>query len=159
MPAQISLAKRADLDTGAWSEGEMPNAIARRVGVSRRTVSNYRRKAREAGGIPVVPAHQVAGIPAALAFIQGNDAAIDDQLNLMDLKAQAETMRILVQARNQHQESRSVDVVVFADFLRQSANVLAVLDGPVEEWGSMMDNYMRGSQPLVVDRLKRDGLM
>ena len=77
----------------------------------------------------------------------------------MELKAQAETVYTLTRARNLHQDSRSVDVGVFADFLRHAADVLAGLGGPVEEWANAMDDYMHGNHPKVVDRLSRAGLM
>ena len=58
----------------------------------------------------------------------------DDLLSQMDIKAQAETMHTLVRARNLYQEDRSVDVGVFAGFLRHSAELLAALGGPLEAW-------------------------
>ena len=133
MPAQISISKRDDIYRRVL-EGETPNAIALGVGVSRRTASNYRRKLQESGGIPPVSEVQAAGRPAALDYINGDDQAVDDLLSQMDIKAQAETMHTLVRARNLYQEDRSVDVGVFAGFLRHSAELLAALGGPLEAW-------------------------
>ena len=158
MPNPISADKR-DAINQRLANGEAPHGIAIAVGVDRSTVRRYAKKLMESGGLPAVQALQVANIPAAQAYVEGDDDAIRDLLGLMGLKAQAETMYTLTRARNLYQESRSVDVGVFADFLRHSADMLAALNGPLEEWASAMNGYMHGSHPKVVDRLMRAGLM
>ena len=162
MPAAISADKRDDIYR-RLAAGEKPAAIAAAVGVDRKTVRNYVRKITEAGGLPAVQPRQVANIPAAVAYVQGDDHAVNDLLGLMDLRNQAQTMDILVRARQRYEAGRSVDVGVFADYLRYSLDILAGLAGVqsplIDDWADAMNQYMHGNHPKVVDKLTRAGLM
>ena len=163
MPKPISSFQR-DAINERLGAGEKPNAIALAVGVSRGTVRNYAAKLKEAGGLPAVRARQVANIPAAKAYVEGDDGAIDDLLGLMDLKAQAETMRILVQARNVHASSRSCDVAELYQILQYAAHQSKAILGSVatdeqlRDWWTSVDSYIRAHHPQTVDRMSRAGL-
>ena len=157
MPAPIPDAKRNAIEI-RLGLGDAPKDIAADLGVSEGTVRNVRRRMGKPPA-PIATHSQAQAIPAARAYIEGDDHAVDQLLSQMELKAQAETMYTLTRARNLHQDSRAVDVGVFADFLRHAADVLAGLGGPVEEWASAMNDYMHGNHPKVVDRLSRAGLM
>ena len=151
--------KRAPVCTG-----EKQAAIARSVGVSPVTVWNYARKLKAAGGLPAVRARQVATIPAAQAYVEGDDGAIRDLLGLMDLKAQAETMRTLVQARNVYASSRSCDVAELYEILHYSAHqskaVLGAVatDDQLRSWWTGVIDHIRAHYPQTVDRMSRVGI-
>lgn len=163
MPTAISADKRDDIYQ-RLAAGEKPAAIALAVGVDRKTVRNYAEKLKEAGGLPAVQARQVANIPAAQAYVEGDDDAIRDLLGLMDLKAQAETMRILVQARNVHASSRSCDVAELYEILHyaahQSKAVLGAVatDDQLRDWWSGVIDHIRAHYPQTVDRMSRAGI-
>ena len=163
MPTAISADKRDEI-IQRLANGEKPAAIAVAVGVSRTTVRRCKDQLQEAGGLPAVQARQVANIPAAQAYVEGDDDAIRDLLGLMDLKAQAETMRILVQARNVHASSRSCDVAELYQILQyathQSKAILGSVatDQQLRDWWTSVDSYIRAHHPQTVDRMNRAGL-
>ena len=163
MPTAISADKRDEI-IQCLANGEKPAAIAAAVGVGRSTVRRYKEKLQEAGGLPAVRARQAADISAAKAYVEGDDGAIDDLLGLMDLKAQAETMRILVQARNVHASSRSCDVAELYEILHyaahQSKAVLGAVatDDQLRDWWTGVIDHIRAHYPQTVDRMSRAGL-
>ena len=163
MPPPISATKRDEINE-RLSAGEKQAAIARSVGVSPVTVWNYARKLKAAGGLPAVRARQVATIPAAQAYVEGDDGAIRDLLGLMDLKAQAETMRTLVQARNVYASSRSCDVAELYEILHYAAHQSKAVLGSVatdeqlRDWWTNVDSHIRAHYPQTVDRMSRAGI-
>ena len=163
MPGKISIEKR-DQIVAALAEGKKPGAIAGDVGVSRTTVRNIAADLAQNGGLPALKSMQLQTSPAALAYIEGDDEAVKDLLGMMDLKAQAETMRILVQARNVHSASRSCDVAELYEILQYSAHqskaVLGAVasDEQLREWWTNVDAHIRAHYPKLVDRMSRAGL-
>ena len=163
MPTAISADKRDDIYQ-RLATGENPTAIALAAGVDRKTVRNYALKLKEAGGLPPVQAHQVANVAAAQAYVEGDDGAIRDLLGLMDLKAQAETMRTLVQARNVHASSRSCDVAELYEILHYAAHQSKAVLGSVatdeqlRAWWANVDSHIRAHYPQTVDRMSRAGI-
>ena len=163
MPTAISADKRDDI-IQRLANGEKPAAIAAAVGVGRTTVRRCKEKLQEAGGLPAVQALQVANSPAAQAYVEGDDDAIRDLLALMDLRAQAETMRILVQARNVHAASRSCDVAELYEILQYAAHQSKAILGTVatdeqlRELWTNVDSHIRAHYPQTVDRMSRAGL-
>ena len=162
MPNPISAYKRDDINE-RLANGEAPHTIAVAVGVARTTVRRYARKIKDAGGLTAVTAHQVANLPAARMYVEGDDSAADDLMALMDLKAQAETMRTLEQARNMHSASRSCDVAELYEILLFAATQTKVIfpsgfDDQIRQVWSTVHSHIRASYPKTVDRMSRVGI-
>lgn len=160
MPNPISVEKR-DAINERLAAGEKPAAVA--VGVGRTTVLRYAQKIRDSGGLAAVQALQVVNMPAARMYIEGDDKAVDDLLGLMDLKAQAQTMRTLVQARNVYAAGRSCDVaelyaILGYTFEQIKVNCPAGFDGQIRQASRTVDSHIRARYPHIVDRLSRAGI-
>ena len=162
MPNAISAQQRNDINE-RLAKGEAPLDIAIAVGVGRTTVRRYARKLKDAGGLPALRASQVATLPAARMYIEGDDEAADDLLRLMDLRQQAETMRILEQARSRHADSRSCDVAELYEILQFAATQTKVVmgqdhDDDIRDIWSRVDSHIRARHPKIVDRMSRAGI-
>ena len=162
MPNAISADKRNAINQ-RLAAGESPGAIAVAVGVARSTARKYAEKVKATGGLPALQASQVANIPAALAYVEGDDDAIRDLLGMMDLKSQAETMRILVQARNAQSDRRSCDVAELYEILQFAATQTKVvlgqdLDDDIRDIWRRVDSHIRARYPKIVDRMNRAGI-
>ena len=161
MSKPITAEKRAAINE-RLAAGEPPQAIADAEGVGRTTVRRCAARLTAMGGVPAIRAGQVADIPAARAFIEGDDAALDGVFALMDVKAQAETMRILINARSNYAKDRSCDVAELYQILKVFAKEHHVSfpteDEKLREAWRRMESHLRASYPHIVDRMARVGL-
>ena len=149
MPTAISANKRDDI-TQRLAIGEAPHAIAVAVGVGRTTVRRYAAKLKEAGGIPAVQSGQVGNIPAAQAYVEGDDGRDPRLAGPYGPEGPGgDRCAFWLQARNVHSSSRSCDVAELYEILHYAAHQSKAVLGSVAT-----DEQLRDWWTGVIDHIR-----